>query len=124
MPVKLVRYTYKTSDQEWNRKATLTTYQQLVKDNFNENVVKQQQTLLREDPVSYEDNVSKKVWYFETAEEALSFWNVVNDMNNEFVKAYKNSTSNSVSGYVQHKIETKIEQIDGTVIATIQAKQA
>jgi hypothetical protein len=124
MPVKLVRYTYKTDEQEWNTRETLTPYQQLAKDNYKEHVIQTLTGLMKEESVVYEGNVCTKAWWFEDVKTALAYWNTMNDMSNEFVKAYKESTSNSAPGYVQHKIETRIEEINGTVIATIQAKQA
>lgn len=123
MPVKLVRYTYKTDEQEWNTRDTLSTYQVLARDNYIDHVIKALPGLMKEEATVYDGNVSKKAWWFEDAEAALTYWNGMNDMSNEFVKAFRESTSNTAPGFVQHKIQTTIEEINGTVIATIQPKQ-
>lgn len=125
--VKLVRYTYKTDDQEWNTPDSLTTYQNAMYEAYKTNVLEplKESLVWKEDSATYDGNVSTKVRYFDNVAIAMTYWSNINDMSNPYVKVYKDSISNSnpvANNFNQHEIETRIETLDGDIIVQLQPR--
>jgi hypothetical protein len=120
MAVKLIRYTYKTNEQPWNKRRDFNDYQKVIYDNYKQNVVEKQSGFISEEPTVWTDNTSAKVYNIETFDQALEFFNNIRDESNPFVKAYKDTIFDA-NNYVHHEVQTVIEKDDGSIY-TIQPR--